>query len=169
MAEPINFYTDENTGHEIAVYASGLERDTVTNRIVKPAPGTIITPEKSAEFHQRKRELGIIAQLRGLNDEVSPEATLDDIVNGAAAKVEAITRHAVKTFMESKTSRSQEGMYPKLMQALLGEQERAGTPVVIVNQPSYTSEQARAILKVTGDIRRVQNGEVVEGQEVKHE
>ena len=62
MATKVSEYTRED-GHVIAVYESGLERDTVDGRIVKPAKSAIITAETSKELH-RKRQEKAAAKLR---------------------------------------------------------------------------------------------------------
>jgi hypothetical protein len=41
----------------IWVYDNGMERDANTGKIVKPPPATLITQEKSSEFHRRRQEL----------------------------------------------------------------------------------------------------------------
>ena len=53
----------ERDGRTIAIYDNGLERDVESGRIVKPAPGALITSE-NARVIQRKRQEKAAAKLR---------------------------------------------------------------------------------------------------------
>lgn len=55
--------TEERNGETIAIYESGAEYNTVTNRLVKAPPRAAITPENSNEY-KRKRQEKAAAALR---------------------------------------------------------------------------------------------------------
>ena len=49
-------YIHEETGHKIAVYESGTERDTVTGRLIRGASKGMITSENYTSFHLARKE-----------------------------------------------------------------------------------------------------------------
>lgn len=55
MAKVIRTYKDD-AGHEIAVYESGAEYDTVAKRLVKPATATVLTSERATSLIRQRRE-----------------------------------------------------------------------------------------------------------------
>lgn len=56
MTKVINTYTRESDGHIIDVYESGAERDRTAGRMCKPAAGTLITAQNTAEYNRRRQE-----------------------------------------------------------------------------------------------------------------
>ena len=82
MAKVISTYTND-AGHEIAVYESGAEYDTVAKRLTKPAAVTVITPERATSLiraRQEKQSALLRAAIRREHN-----AKMSPVANGSAA------------------------------------------------------------------------------------
>lgn len=55
MANKLSEYTDEH-GRAVIEYDNGMIRSAENGRIIKPAPGNIITAENSSALHRARRE-----------------------------------------------------------------------------------------------------------------
>lgn len=77
----------ERDGREIAIYDSGLELDKETGKIVKPAPHTVLTPERATLLHRQRQQKAA----RLLREAIVTETMdkLDVPQHGAAASVAA--------------------------------------------------------------------------------
>lgn len=136
---------------------SGAVYDTQLGQIVaNPGGGKYaITPERSQEMHQQRRErarqeiLRVAAMKAGVDVD---NATQEEIDNGAATAAGALWGHAYDLAMGSKNPRSIEGIFPKLLEALLGNL-RPGEEGGIANQ-------ADAMIKIMSMIRRIEREEV---------
>jgi hypothetical protein len=118
-------YSDE-TRYRIldggAVY--GLQE----GRIVAHLPGGkyLITPENARSMLERKRQIGQIAQLRGLARAAGMDldnATLEEIAKGAGDAIENMTTHFYQVFMKSSNVRGLAEAFRGLTAPMLGEQQ----------------------------------------------
>ena len=105
---------------------SGAVYDLKAGRICDNLGGKYsITSENARTFLDRRREVGLIAQLRGLASaegiELGDDAELHDIVHGAASAVEALTKLLAQKFKESDNIRGMGEVYSKLIAPLLGD------------------------------------------------
>lgn len=91
MAEVIR--TEEREGRTILIYASGLEKDSSTGYIVRPADGVQITKENSSAFHRRRREIRAAVALEAANNAVNRQELVQEF--GDMAFVAAITESAM--------------------------------------------------------------------------
>src|SRR6266498_2051110 len=99
---------------------SGAIYDLQAGRIVANIGGKYtITPEMAKSIAQRKKEIGIIAQMRGLalanGNELPEDADIETIVRAAGSAIEALTAHMGKTFLQSKNVRGLGEAYKPLV------------------------------------------------------
>lgn len=113
------------------LFKNGAIFDRQANRIVANIGGphsTRITAETSQAFHQRRKELGVIARMRALaaaeGIELPEDADLEDLARHAAKGIEALTLHMARTFKSSKNLRGMAETYGKLSADFLEDRTR---------------------------------------------
>jgi ketosteroid isomerase-like protein len=149
------------------ILASGAIKDLQTGYFCGNIGGKYtITPSSSPAMLQRRRDVAMVAHMRGLSKamgvEMPDDAELDAIIEGAGNAIEAITAHMAKTFLGSKNLRGMGETFGRLVSPLSGEGERGAPSVVIVNNVGDT-QATRMFEQVYRDVIRVQNGEILEG------
>jgi hypothetical protein len=158
----------DRDGHQIAIYESGAEYDTCCGKLVRGPTAALITPETAMQMRQRGIDLAMRAKVRAFAREagVDPDTASDEeLLAGYGLAQEAIHKKAYTLFMEAKTPRAAEGLYPQLIR-LPGENEKGAAPVFIQNN-TINPETARDFLKIISDVlaaRQVIDGEA---QDVK--
>ncbi len=86
-----------------------------------------ITPANAHAMQERRRQITLTAQLRGLArafDLTLDDATLEQIAASAGSAVELLTEHMARTFMASSNIRGQAEAYRALLSPLVGDNER---------------------------------------------
>lgn len=147
------------------ILSNGAVRDEQLGRIVANLGGpnnTFITKETSPEFHDLRRQLGLISQLRGLarsqDVELGEDAPLEQIVQGAGNAVEALTKHMAGTFLTSKNLRGMGETYRALTAPMVGDAERreeeklTDTPqLVVLLIEAVRTQKPVTIIDLKGD------------------
>lgn len=101
------------------ILESGAVVDTQTARMVANFNSKFaITKDNARAMLQRRKEVGILAQMRGLAKaqglDLPPDVELEEVIRGAGSAVEALTAHMAKTFLESKNLRGMGETYGRL-------------------------------------------------------
>lgn len=160
--------TIERGDRTIHVYDNGMEKDAATGQMVKPPPHALITPETSQAMLKRRREIGILAQLKALaksnGETIDDDDSLEEIARKAASAAEAVTLHMIKTFKESENLRGMGETYTKIMAPLLGEPGSQRTPDEMLEGAAAIGAMLLEYARRAGLLEG--RGEVVEGQEV---
>ena len=137
-------------------------------RIVAHLPGGkyAITPENSRAMLERKRQIGQIAQLRGLARAAGMDldnATLEEIAKGAGDAIENMTAHFYKVFMQSNNVRGLAEAFRGLTAPMIGEPEERKT-VLNLHEIELSKTAAELIRKL-----REAMSEPIEGQVIDDE
>jgi len=139
-------------------------------RIVAKLPGGPrydITAEKSAEWSARRKQVGLIAHMKGLAKgagiELPEDADLETIVQGAGSAIEAITAHMAKTFISSKNLRGMGESYGKLTAGFVDTDSRAHSEM---DTPRDMPQIAILLLQFINQLQEVKedNSKAVEGE-----
>ena len=164
MAKVVSTYTNAE-GHEIAVYESGAERDTVTRRLVKPATHTLITAENSTALHRERQELkrarllaGAARTLDRSGDWTTPNDL--DVVEalGEAVMMKALNPDNVKQVDAARFILQESG---------LADRTADGDTPPSALAAAYNAGQADALARIYADVLRLherQSAEVVDSE-----
>lgn len=121
-----------------------------------------ITPENARQMADRKRQIGQIAQLRGLARGAGLDldnATLEDIAKGAGDAIENMTKHFYDVFMKSNNVRGLAEAFKGLTAPMLGEREEK----TIINLHEIAVSQAT--VKLLDNLRQVVEGTVIDDED----
>jgi hypothetical protein len=124
-------YSDET---RYKILDGGAVYGLAEGRIVAHLPGGkyAITKENAREMLDRKRQIGQMAQLRGLARGAGLDldnATLEEIAQGAGDAIENMTAHFYQVFMKSNNVRGLAEAFKGLTAPLVGDrEERTDTP-----------------------------------------
>jgi len=130
--KPIEFYRSQPERYQILRNGAVRDRTKSQSAIVAIFPELnpyTITAEKSAEFQARRKQVGMIAQMRALaraeGIELPDDIKMDELLVHAASGVEALYIHAIKTFLASKNIRGMGEIIPKLVAGFIETDSRA--------------------------------------------
>jgi hypothetical protein len=127
------FKREIRDGVEVLVYPNGIIKEAATGHFLRPPDSALInTSERGRELAQRKKEIGQIAQLRGLARGAGLDldnATLEEIAKGAGDAIENMTAHFYQVFMKSSNVRGLAEAYKGMTAPMLGDPEAPKTTV----------------------------------------
>ncbi len=115
----------ESDGHRLVYYESGMVRDETIGRAIRPPDRALITPEKSQEMHQARREQiakhSKIGVIRGAGIEISSDAPDEEVFTKTQQAAENVNEKAAGLLMSATSARGVEGLFPRVNSVLYGE------------------------------------------------
>lgn len=169
------FKLPEKFAHDPARFRllkSGAVYDNQIGRIVaNPGGGKYaVTTEKSVEMHARRKQVGIIAQMRALaraeGMELPDDIEMDELLSLAASGVEALYTHAIKTFLASKNIRGMGEIIPKLVAGFIETDSRVrpemDTPQEMPTFFILMNQYVHQLQNVKDDNSKAVEGEIIE-------
>jgi hypothetical protein len=156
-------YSDET---KYRILDGGAVYGLAEGRIVAHLPGGkyAITPENSRAMLERKRQIGQIAQLRGLARAAGMDidnATLEEIAKGAGDAIENMTLHFYAVFMSSSNVRGLAEAFRGLTAPMLGEQPEQKT-VLNFHEIEIGKTASELLQKLRDAIPEPVEGKVIE-------
>ncbi len=105
MAKIVKEEIRASDNHRIVTFASGVQRDETTGRIIQGPTDAKITPETSQYMHQARRNKALEGHILGTIDgsgiELPPNPSHEEITIAYGNSIRAIVGHHVETFMKS--------------------------------------------------------------------
>ena len=170
------FKLPEKFAHDPARFRllkSGAVRDEQLGQIVYMPPGggkNGYTSETAKAAAQRRKEIGFIAQMRGLalgnGVELPEDAELEELLQKSGDAIVAIYAHTVKTYLQSKNIRGMGEIIPKLVAGFIETDSRAREmdappsemPAIFILFNQYIHQ----LQEVKNDNSKAVNGEIIE-------
>jgi hypothetical protein len=169
--------TVEKDGRLVHVYDNGLELDAESGHIVKPAPGTLLTPERARAARRKRQEKTARLTRRALVDVHNsimphPVKTSAEAFAAALAMIhEQVTLNSEAYPRDRLEALEKIGKWSELIPSdkKQAEEDSAAAGLLHGAAAGAGAEFARFVLKVLSDVQKVQSGEsvVIEGKTVE--
>jgi hypothetical protein len=166
---PLPYKLEERDGIKVRVYESGMERREDNGYIIKPAPSTVITAEKSTLLH-RRREEKTAALLRQRIQQTHNSLMPTRVTTSAAAFAESgamlyeqVVLNTEAYPRDRKETWEMLGKYTRNLPSDL--RKDTGADQVQAITAALQAETAQTLERLWADVRRVQDqpSDVVDG------
>jgi hypothetical protein len=166
------FTRETRDGIEVLVYPDGSQKRADNGHfLIGPTAARITTSEQGRAMLERKRQKGIVSQLRGLANKngvsLPPGATDEEILQGALDGVEALTAHMKQQFLKSTNIRGLAEAYVKLMAPLLGEQSEQPRTVVNFHELELGQTAGELLRHLREALPAAVEGKVIDADETR--
>jgi hypothetical protein len=171
MADETKRTLYESQPDKYRILESGAVQDISTGKMIDNLGGKYtLTPARASDLAERRRQMAVLSHMRGVAKgagiELSEDASLDEIIQGAGNGIEAYMAHLGKTFLKSESIRGQGEAYGQIVRPILGDDRGKQDGPVTIIQNNYAPGQAAIMEQIWRDVMHLHEAapEVIDAQ-----